>query len=63
MTTAQALRLEQLLDETDLVDVVNTLADIADGKAAHVSEHWQDSVTANTWERAARKLSVLAGRL
>jgi hypothetical protein len=63
MTTAQVQRLEQLIDETDIVDVVNTLADICDGKAEHITTNWQDPGTARAWTRAAQQLAVLAGRL
>ena len=39
--------LEALIDRTNLSSVLEALADICSGKAAHLQENWQEKVTSS----------------
>ena len=48
--------LEELVDQHSLATVLEALATICYGKAAHLRENWQDASSALEWDRAARYL-------
>jgi hypothetical protein len=54
------LELESMVDEVGMRNVLWALAHIADGKADHVENNWQDRQLARVWLKAARKLFRLA---
>lgn len=49
----QVERLERLVDETSLRDVLEALSDICAKKAEHVSNNWQDEALAKLWSQCA----------
>ncbi len=61
LTPEQKLLLETLIDSSSLADVLETLAEIADGKAQHIAENWQDRSLAAQWNRAASRIGTCAG--
>lgn len=61
--TSIGRNLESLIDSNGLASVVEALAEICYGKAAHLEENWQDKATAKDWERAGGQLASLERRL
>src|ERR1700731_964697 len=61
LTPEQKLILESLIDSSSLADVLESLSEIADGKAQHIAENWQDSALAAQWNRAASRIGTCAG--
>ena len=57
LTSEQVVALERMVDSTSLYDVLNALEQVAYAKAEHLRSHWQDSITAQAWERVARAIS------
>lgn len=45
-------RLEAMIDESGLGDVLDALAEICEEKAEHVESNWQDRSLARLWTRA-----------
>jgi len=52
--------MEYLIDRYGLNAVLDNMADIASEKADHVFINYNDTVTADTWDRAASNLRVAA---
>lgn len=59
------LALESMIDAVGLRNVLFALKHIAEAKADHLSENWQDPVMAKSWthdaselEKAARKITT-----
>ena len=61
LTPEQTLILESLIDSSSLADVLETLAEICDGKSQHIAENWQDKPLAAQWNRAASRIGTCAG--
>lgn len=59
---SQVNDLETLVDATSLADVLEALAEIANGKAEHLRANWQDTQGASLWERAARRINHALSR-
>jgi hypothetical protein len=49
-------QLEELIDKSNLVDVVEQLAQICRLKADHIESNWQDSALAKRWIKAANAI-------
>jgi hypothetical protein len=56
LTETTKIELENMIDAYGLVAVLESIADIAGEKAAHIAVNWQDAKTASCWERVASKL-------
>jgi hypothetical protein len=52
--------LEDMIDETSLVEVISTMSSICFGKAEHIRSNWQDENLAKLWDRAAKVLDTLS---
>ena len=48
--------LEELVDQSDIDQVIRALATVCHMKAQHVAENWQDSVTTRYWKRIGNAL-------
>lgn len=48
--------LEEIIDRQGLACTLGIMVDIAEGKARHVEENWQDKGLAQLWRRAALRL-------
>ena len=55
--------LEDLVDEYGLSDVLRKLSDICGEKADHLRTNWQDSTSADRWDKAYILLNTLAERV
>jgi hypothetical protein len=55
--------LEKQIDRSDLRTVVELLLEICYDKAEHLRANWQDEVSAKTWEKDAKMLDKIAGKL
>ena len=55
--------LEAAVDALGLAAVVECLAEVCAVKAEHVRLTWQDERTARPWDRAGRRLEVVAVKL
>jgi hypothetical protein len=42
--------LEAIIDAEELTGLMDLIAEVCSAKADHIREHWQDEVTANTWD-------------
>ena len=51
-------QIEQLIDTYGLQQMVAVLGELADEKAQHINDSWQDRALAKTWERAGGRLAV-----
>ena len=60
MTEEQKLTLEQIVDATNLSDVLAALAEICYGKAEHLRSNWQDESAAKAWQKAANRVDDYA---
>lgn len=49
-------RIEALIDETSLAEVLGAISQICDEKASHIDDNWQDKRLAKAWDRASAKL-------
>lgn len=56
-------RLETLIDENSLTEVLYAIAEICCMKAAHLEENWQDVKAAKEWDRAGSRVSKLTDAL
>jgi hypothetical protein len=56
LTNGQKLDLERMVDLQSLAAVLDALVEIADAKANHIRENWQDAALARTWECVARRI-------
>jgi hypothetical protein len=54
------LELEGMVDRVGIRNVLYALAKICDGKAEHVASMWQDTSTAQVWNRWAWRIESLA---
>ena len=63
LSKSEAVALEQLVDRYTLAAVVSALVEIADAKAQHVEEAWQDRALAREWARHANCLTTAARKL
>ena len=55
--------LEQAVDALGLAAVVECLAEVCAVKAEHVRLTWQDERASRVWDRAGRRLEVVAVKL
>ncbi len=42
--------IESIIDAEELTGLMDLIAEVCSAKADHIREHWQDEVTANTWD-------------
>ncbi len=54
--------LEAIVDASSANYVLNSIVQIAWGKADHLRTNWQDESAAKEWERLASKLETLADK-
>jgi hypothetical protein len=54
------LELEGMVDRVGICNVLYALAKLCDGKAEHTASMWQDTSTAQVWNRWAWRLEGLA---
>lgn len=59
LTTIEREQLEMLVDAHSMADVLDALEIIANEKAVHISENWQDRPLAKLWANAARQIDGL----
>lgn len=55
--------LESMIDAVGLRNVLFALKCIAEAKADHISENWQDATTAKAWNRDALELEKAARKI
>jgi len=60
LTPEQRLILESLIDSSSLADVLESLGEICDAKAEHISANWQDNSLAGLWNCAAARVGSCA---
>lgn len=53
-------KIEEIIDNCGLDNVIAGISAICYGKAAHLRENWQDNSAAAAWDRAAKRLDSLA---
>lgn len=53
------IELEQFIDSNSFYRVVDLLTEIADEKAQHLRENWQDKTRAKEYDRLSNKLFTL----
>lgn len=56
-------QLEKLIDRFTLPQIVAHLANICREKAQHIRENWQDERTAKVWDKNAKQLENVTGKL
>lgn len=56
-------QLEQIIDASNLSNVLEMIAGICYAKADHIQTNWQDGPLALAWETAGDKVNGLAERL
>ena len=56
-------KLEELLYETSICELLETLAHICYEKEEHLLTNWQDKETAKIWHRAGLLIDGIANRL
>ena len=56
-------KLEEFVDTTSVKRVLLALSSICDGKAAHISQNWQDMPLAKTWMKVSKQIQKLADRI
>jgi FixJ family two-component response regulator len=56
-------RLEKLIDESSLQEVIERIVHICYEKAEHVRTNWQNEALARIWEHNASKLERIPARL
>jgi len=49
-------RLEAMLDQSSLKEVLDMLAEICHEKADHLRSNWQDEAAAKDWERMGNRI-------
>lgn len=59
----KADKLERLIDESSLAEVVDALTTICYEKAEHISSDWQDDSLARQWTKAGKLLDGVAAKL
>lgn len=62
-TPSLADRLEHLVDEASLRNVLQALSAVCAAKAEHLETNWQDQRSARVWHRSARACDRLADKL
>ena len=55
--------LEELLDASNVREILEALVDICHGKADHLRANWQDDVSAKGWERDARTIDKIISKI
>jgi len=60
MKNEQLNQLERLVDENGFGGVIDALAEIANLKAQHIEENWQDARAADTYQQLAGILECLS---
>lgn len=63
LTTLEREQLEMVLDKHSLADVLDALEIIANEKANHLTDNWQDEPLAKIWIKAAGWISQAGSRL
>jgi hypothetical protein len=56
---AELHSIEALVDKHGLAHMLDALGVIAQDKAAHIVENWQDRPTASLWSRAAARILAI----
>lgn len=54
--------LENIIDSLGLSTTLELIADICHEKSEHIQTNWQDKVTAQPWEKAAKWIETLSSR-
>lgn len=57
------IELENMIDKSNLAQVIQDLVDICYGKAEHLRVNWQDESAAKGWDKAAAKLESIIAKL
>lgn len=55
--------IEEMIDRVGMAKLTDAIVRIAEGKAIHVEENWQDRNLAKVWTRIARKFDKLVPAL
>jgi hypothetical protein len=58
----ERILLENIIDACGVAAVAEALARIADEKATHIRENWQDETTARQWDRVAARMEAQVKR-
>jgi hypothetical protein len=56
-------KLEALIDQYSLTDVLASLVDICYGKAEHLASDWQDETAAKSWEQDAKIIDRIVSKV
>ena len=57
------VRLESLVDEASLVQVLETLSEICHAKAEHLETNWQDAASGKVWTAQGKLIEKLVSRM
>ena len=52
--------MEEFIDAYGITSLFDVIADIANGKADHLREHWQDETAARDWSKVVAKIDLLS---
>lgn len=55
--------IEQLIDQSSLLDVLTAIECICGEKAAHLRANWQDRQSAKVWDKASNLVGETARRV
>jgi hypothetical protein len=60
LSMIEETQLEQLIDATSLVNVLNSIADTCSQKAEHIRTSYSDEGLAQLWDKRAKQVGLLA---
>lgn len=63
LTQAERDGVERLIDSTGLAAVLAAVRDIANEKAEHIREAWQDASLARTWDAAGSAIGTAQAKV
>ena len=52
--------MEEFIDAYGITSLLDVIANIANGKADHLRENWQDETAARDWAKVAAKIDLLS---
>jgi hypothetical protein len=56
-------KLEDMIDTTSVVELIEAIAEICQDKEEHINVNWQDDKLARHWRDAARKLNEVSTKI
>lgn len=61
MTEAENQAIEDMIDKHGMLEIIETIANIAHLKAEHITTNWQDNELAQRWKNVGASLMQSAG--